>query len=72
MPTGYGYTFSQTLPDGSDRDDVIIDCYRLAHHYKQNPDVFLIMPLSDVMLHLQRTTQLMDIMARERKEREDG
>jgi hypothetical protein len=50
---------------------VIIDCYRLANWYKQNPTVFLAMPLSEVRLHVHRTAQLWEIMARERRERDE-
>jgi hypothetical protein len=49
---------------------VIIDCYRLANWYKQHPDVFLSIPLSEVRLHIRRTAQLWQIMAREREEAE--
>jgi hypothetical protein len=48
----------------------VIDCYRLAHWYKQSPDVFLAMKMSDVALHVQRTAQLWKIMAQEARDRE--
>jgi hypothetical protein len=43
-------------------DDIILDCYRLARWYRQSPDVFLNMPLSEVRLHLIRTLQLAKLM----------
>jgi hypothetical protein len=39
-------------------DTVVLDCYRLADWYHQNPEVFLSMPLSDVRLHIRRTGEL--------------
>ncbi len=39
-------------------DDIVLNCYRLAEIYHQNPEVFLTMPLDDVRLHLARTVQL--------------
>jgi len=39
---------------------MILDCYRLAEHYHQHPDVFLNMPLEDVRLHCYRTAQLIE------------
>jgi hypothetical protein len=42
----------------------------LANHYKQNPEVFLSMPMSDVLLHGHRTVRLLQIMAREREDAE--
>lgn len=49
--------------------DLILDCYRLARWYHQNPDVFLSMPISDVRLHLYRTIQLARI---QRQAEDDG
>ena len=39
-------------------DSMVLDCYRLAAHYKLDPRVFLEMPISEVQLHLARTGQL--------------
>jgi hypothetical protein len=39
-------------------DSLILDCYRLAFHYKLDPRIFLEMPISEVQLHLDRTAQL--------------
>lgn len=46
-------------------DDIVLDCYRLAKHYSQPPDVFLNMSLTDIRLHMWRTSQLARIQARE-------
>lgn len=48
-------------------DSMVLDCYRLAAHYKLDPRVFLDMPISEVQLHLARTGQ----MERDRR-REQG
>jgi hypothetical protein len=39
-------------------DSIVLDCYRLASHYKIDPRVFLDMPMSEVQLHMARTAQL--------------
>jgi hypothetical protein len=39
-------------------DSIVIDCYRLARFYHQNPEVFLSMPFDEVKQHLMRTYQL--------------
>jgi hypothetical protein len=41
-----------------DEDEIILDCYRLAHWYHVSPEVFLAMPLSDVRIHLSRSWEL--------------
>jgi hypothetical protein len=40
-----------------DEEEVILDCYRLAGHYHVSPEVFLNMPMDDVLLHAHRTAQ---------------
>jgi hypothetical protein len=50
-----------------DEKDLILDCYRLARHYHQAPDVFLNMPLDEVQLHLSRTIELAEIMRRQQQ-----
>jgi hypothetical protein len=42
-------------------DDVVLNAYRLARWYHQNPVVFLEMPLSELQLHVARTEQLRKI-----------
>lgn len=54
------------LPAGSDIDDIVLEAYRLADWYKQNPEVFLNMPMSDIQLHRYRTYQLIQRQAQER------
>jgi hypothetical protein len=39
-------------------DSIVLDCYRLASHYKLDPRVFLEMPISEVQLHAQRTIEV--------------
>jgi hypothetical protein len=41
---------------------LILNCYRLARWYGQNPEVFLQMTVNEVRLHLQRTEQLAVLM----------
>lgn len=41
-------------------DDLLLDCYRLADRYHQNPDVFINMPISRVQQHLEFTIRLID------------
>jgi hypothetical protein len=45
-----------------DTEDMILDCYRLARWYHQNPEDFLALPLSEVRLHMLRTSQLAKLM----------
>ena len=40
-------------------DDFVLDCYRLADHYHQPPDVFLAMTAGEIRLHMRRTVELM-------------
>ena len=40
----------------------MLDCYRLARWYRQSPELFLAMPISEMRLHLERTLQLARIM----------
>ena len=39
-------------------EDLILDCYWLASWYRQNPEVFLSMPIGEVRLHMERTIQV--------------
>jgi hypothetical protein len=45
--------------------DLVLDAYRLAHFYGQNPDVFLAMPIPDMREHLRNTIRLRQVQARE-------
>jgi hypothetical protein len=48
-----------------DEENIVLDCYRLAEVYHQNPEVFLAMPIDDVRRHLLRTGQLRRLQAAE-------
>jgi len=50
---------------------VILNCYRLADRFKQNPAVFLNMPLSEVNLHLSFTIMLVEAQDAARARREE-
>jgi len=55
-----------------DPDEMILNCYRLADRYKQNPAVFLNMPIfSELHLHLGYTIRLTDIQNAARTQRDD-
>lgn len=41
---------------------MVLDAYRLARWYRQNPEVFLAMPLGEVRIHMRRTLQLAALM----------
>jgi hypothetical protein len=42
---------------------LILECYWLARQYHQSPEVFLNMPLDQMLLHVRRTQELLDLMA---------
>jgi hypothetical protein len=46
-------------------DNIVLDSYRLARWYRQSPEVFLAMPLSEVRIHMMRTVQLAALMRAE-------
>lgn len=52
-------------------DNVVLDSYRLARWYRQSPEVFLAMPLSEVRMHMERTAQLARILRAEGDRDED-
>jgi hypothetical protein len=39
-------------------NDLILDCYQLARFYHLNPEIFLNMPISEVNLHLLRSSEM--------------
>ena len=43
------------------RDEIILDCYRLAKQYGIDPDVFLNKPVSVVQRHMQWTAKLIEL-----------
>lgn len=54
-----------------DPDEVIMNCYRLADRFKQDPMVFLQQPLSQVDVHIIYTLKLMAAQAAARERVED-
>jgi hypothetical protein len=46
--------------------DPVLDAYRLAHFYGQNPEVFLAMPVTDLRQHMANTIRLRAIQRAER------
>ena len=57
---GAGYLVNGGVIDDLDPDKEILNCYRLADRYHQNPDVFTEMPLSRVHEHLFYTIKLIE------------
>jgi hypothetical protein len=41
-------------------DELILNCYRLADRFKQNPAVFLQLPLSEISMHINYTIKLIE------------
>jgi hypothetical protein len=41
-----------------DPDELILNCYRLADRFHQNPEVFLEMPMSRIDMHVEYTVKL--------------
>jgi hypothetical protein len=52
-------------------DDLILHCYRLADRYKQNPDIFIDMPITRLMTHLRYTIALTEVQNVARQQRSD-
>jgi hypothetical protein len=52
-------------------EDLILNCYRLADRYHQNPDVFLAMPLSRIYDHIKYTVHLIEAQSAARERGED-
>jgi hypothetical protein len=46
-------------------EDLVLDCYRLADFYHVNPQIFLDMTFSEVLMHLRNTVRLAEIKAEE-------
>ena len=57
------------VENAPDVDEVILNCYRLADRYKQDPTLFLQMPLTQLHIHLHFTIKLTTIQ-REARQRE--
>ena len=73
-PTGYEDSFSRSRVSGDvvdlDPDEVILNCYRLADRFHQNPDVFLELPISRVNAHIYYTIKLIEAQAKARRAQE--
>lgn len=54
-----------------DTDEIIINCYRLADRYHQNPEVFIDMPLSRISEHIHYTIKLIELQEKARTRRDD-
>jgi hypothetical protein len=54
-----------------DPEDLILNCYRLADRYHQNPEVFLQMPFSRLNAHIYYTIKLIDAQRRAARRRDD-
>jgi hypothetical protein len=52
-------------------DDLILNCYRLADRFKQNPDVFIDMPISRLRTHLHYTIKLIEAQEKARPRDDD-
>lgn len=44
-----------------DPEELIINCYRLADRFHQNPDVFLSMPISAIGMHVHYAVRLVEL-----------
>lgn len=54
-----------------DPNEMILNCYRLADRFKQNPAVFLDMPVSEVSLHITFTIKLIEAQRAARERNDD-
>jgi hypothetical protein len=52
-------------------DDLILNCYRLADRFKQNPDVFIDMPISRLQTHVRYTIKLIEAQEKARPRDDD-
>jgi hypothetical protein len=55
----------------SSKDDIILNCYRLADRFKQNPDVFIDMPISRLQTHIRYTIKLIEAQEKARPRDDD-
>jgi hypothetical protein len=55
-----------------DPDELILNCYRLADRFHQNPEIFLDMPLSRIEQHVHYTVKLTRMQSEARKREEDN
>lgn len=54
-----------------DTDEIIVNCYRLADRYHQNPEVFIELPMSRVNEHIRYTIKLIELQEKARRPRDD-
>jgi hypothetical protein len=52
-------------------DDLILNCYRLADRFKQNPDIFIDMPISRLQTHVRYTLKLIEAQEKARPRADD-
>lgn len=57
--------------DQPDPEELILNCYRLAQRFHQNPDVFLSMPVSDIDRHIRYTVMLIDLREAAQRDEDD-
>jgi hypothetical protein len=55
-----------------DQDDLILNCYRLANYYHQNPEVFTEMSLSRLDTHIYYTGRLIALRESARRQQEEN
>jgi hypothetical protein len=57
-----------------DPEDIILNCYRLAYHYHQNPEIFTEMSASRINDHVRYTNRVIMLREREirRRQEENG
>jgi hypothetical protein len=54
-----------------DPDELILNCYRLADRFHQNPEVFLEMPMSRIEQHVLYTVKLTRLQRQAQQSDED-
>jgi hypothetical protein len=59
------------VADAPDPEELILNCYRLANRFHQNPDVFLSMPISDIDRHIHYTVRLIELREESQRDTDD-
>jgi hypothetical protein len=54
-----------------DPDELILNCYRLADRFHQNPELFLEMPMSRIEMHVRYTVKLTRLQQQAQQSDED-
>jgi hypothetical protein len=44
-----------------DPEELILNCYRLADRFHQNPEVFLSMPITSISMHVYYAVKLVEL-----------